>query len=522
MNFELARWWSQPRSARAGSIAALALGALAISCSGSRQNTRPVEMERVGTDKEREPAPHGPAPESPPRDKSARNVRLIAKMLRKVESVRGIRALHEVPGKTLSRHDLLERVRAHVAREVPDEAILNEGRTLKLLGFVPTEFDYKAETFKLLEAQLAGYYEPADKTMYLASDLEGELAAATLAHELVHALQDHHYDLASRSKYRKGGSDLSAATSAIAEGDATSAMMDVLMAPMGKSALEVPDALFSEQLMASMGGSKGADAPHAMRASLVAPYVYGTKFVHALRKDGGWKSVDLAWKSPPTTTEQILHVDKWKVHEPALDVPTPDAASAGAGFRCVDEDTFGELGTRLTLAEWIGSDEAAGAAEGWGGDRACLAQSGKAWTLGWHVRFDAEQKGHAKLAFDRIASALRKPGESIEYSASLRRGHVCIEREHEGPLAIAWQGADLAIVAGATTESEKGAWKSSSDCKRALGWATKTLSQKVPPPAPRAKKLTDDAGKPAPQPTDKPTPEPSRSKAEPPGAPKKL
>ena len=52
-----------------------------------------------------------------------------------------------------------------------------------------------------------------------------------------------------------------------------------------------------------------------MRTSLAAPYIYGTLFVHALRRRGGWDAVNRAWDDPPTTSEQILHVDKWLAHE---------------------------------------------------------------------------------------------------------------------------------------------------------------------------------------------------------------
>ena len=84
---------------------------------------------------------------------------------------------------------------------------------------------------KLLEAQLEGFYEPKNGTMYLASDLKGPQAQATLAHELVHALQDQKWDLRKRSDYKPGRGDESMALACLAEGDATSLMLDFLMKP---------------------------------------------------------------------------------------------------------------------------------------------------------------------------------------------------------------------------------------------------------------------------------------------------
>ena len=71
----------------------------------------------------------------------------------------------------------------------------HQGELLLGLGLVPPEFDYEEGTFRLLESQLAGFYEYRDKKMYVASDLDGPSTDQALAHELVHALQDQHYDL---------------------------------------------------------------------------------------------------------------------------------------------------------------------------------------------------------------------------------------------------------------------------------------------------------------------------------------
>jgi hypothetical protein len=102
----------------------------------------------------------GPPPSPPPPRVSAREKKLIARMLKKVSAVRGLEAKREVPGATLAREELIARVKAHVAREVPREAIRREGLVLQLLGLIPTKFDYEAETFALLEAQLAATTSP--------------------------------------------------------------------------------------------------------------------------------------------------------------------------------------------------------------------------------------------------------------------------------------------------------------------------------------------------------------------------
>ncbi len=403
----------------------------------------------------------------------SREERLIARMLKKVSEVRGLAATRTVPGVTLARDALIARVKAHVAKEVPPEAIREEGLALQLLGFVPLAFDYEAATFKLLEAQLAGFYEPADGTMYMAADLDDDNADATLAHELVHALQDQHYDLKPHSKYAPGESDRSGAFAALAEGDATSAMADVLVAraAKGKTALDLPEETFVAQVLGSVSSGPAASAPHVMRTSLVSPYIYGTLFVHALRRSGGWAAVDRAWKDLPVTTEQILHVAKWTAREPALDVKAPSFAALGEGWTVGDQDTYGELGLRLAFEEWMGTDDAAIAAGGWGGDRAVLVNgSGGRTALAIRIRYDASEPpgdGYARRAFASLARGLET---ALGRPKARDAAFACVERKQLGPLAVVRAGRDVTLIV-APTRSEAGAWGAASDCALAKRWA---------------------------------------------------
>ena len=410
----------------------------------------------------------------------AKEDRLIARMLKKVSQVRELSAKAPVPGKVLDRQSLIAKVRAHVDKEVPKSAIVNEGLALQMLGFVPTKFDYEAETYKLLEAQLAGFYEPGDKTMYRAGDLDDDAAKATLAHELVHSLQDQYWDLATRSKYTQGQDDVSGARSALAEGDATSAMMDVLLMGSGRTALDLPQSLFTEQLMTSMSSGETANEPHAMVAALVAPYVYGVQFVNTLRKEGGWSAIDKVWEDThPLTTEQILHVEKWKSHEPAEKVSDPTIAALGSGWKADDEDTGGELSMRLTLAEWMDEDRASKAAEHWAGDRQTIATNGNKAAIAWHVRYDTGRESMVGFWAQSAAASIFPVLESkMGKAATKSKDFICFERGDRGPLAIEQKNRELVWILGPTSTDPSGAWKSAGDCKLAKKWADEVIAQK--------------------------------------------
>jgi hypothetical protein len=442
-----------------------------VSCASSSSAPKPAtphdELESAGTATQAV----GVQPARPPTE--AREARLIDHMLRQVEAARGLKAERAVPGLFLSRPQLIARVKEHVSRELPAEAIRNEGLALQLFGFIPTKFDYEAAEYELLEDQLAGYYEPFDATMYMARDLEDEEANATLAHELVHALQDQRWDLETRSKYEPGAGDRGAAVSALAEGDATSAMFDVMIlraAPgSGKTAADLPDEAFVTQIRDGINRGAAATVPHVMRTSLAAPYIYGTLFVNALRRSGGWEAVDEAWNNSPTTTEQIIHVAKWRAHEPAMSVSAPSFATLGPGWKVADEDSEGELGARIAFEEWLDPAAAAAASDGWGGDRGVLVTDGPRSAFAWRLRYDpgSTKADRAAQPFATIATALEK---AFGVADMKKPGFVCRERADRGPIAMLHAGSDIIFTLGPANTADSG-WVTGGTCALASHWA---------------------------------------------------
>jgi hypothetical protein len=418
------------------------------------------------------PLPTLPTSEDPPR--STRESRLVARMLRRVVVARGLAATKSVPGVQLTRAELIARVKDHVLRELPSEAIRNEGLALQLFGFVPTRFDYEAAEYQLLEDQLAGYYEPSDGTMYMASDLGDDEATATLAHELVHALQDQHWDLERRSKYRPGDGDRSEAVSALAEGDATSAMFDVMIARAApgstRSAVDIPDEVFVQQIRQGISQGPGADAPRVMRSSLAAPYIYGTLFVNALRRRGGWAAVDQAWDGEPTTTEQVLHLDKWDAREPALKVNPPPFATLGPGWTVADDDSEGELGARIAFEEWMDPAVAAETSKGWGGDRGLLVANGDRSAFAWRLRYDEGAANDGVLAARSYATVARALDRQLGPAQARDAAFACRERTDRGPIAVARSGDDLIFVFGPARIGAS-SWLSAANCALARRWA---------------------------------------------------
>ncbi len=244
--------------------------------------------------------------------------------LRIVVQVRELEAREPVRGLRIAEQDLLEHLKRSFAREVPPHALSGTEEMLRLLAVVPRDFDYEQTVLGLLRQQLAGLYDPRLDALFVRDHLEGTELEATLYHELVHALQDQAYHLDDFSAWKEDGTDRASALSALAEGDATSAMYDGLFAVLAertgttrRTALDLSTAelLVGLDAAAEVDGDDGV--PPIVRRSLLAPYRDGLVFVQALRRRGGWKAVNDAFERPPASTEQILHLERYLAREGA-------------------------------------------------------------------------------------------------------------------------------------------------------------------------------------------------------------
>src|SRR5205814_2053342 len=87
-------------------------------------------------------------------------------------------------------------------------------------------------------------------------------------------------------------------------------------------------------------------------------------------------AVNAAFSSPPRSTEQIIHPEKYLAREQPIEVALPDLAAAlGPGWTQLRSDVLGELDLRILLEQFIDPAVAAKGAEGWGGDRFSLLES---------------------------------------------------------------------------------------------------------------------------------------------------
>lgn len=439
--------------------------AVAAGCSGAPAEVASSDVEARGSAESPAGQPQSPdrSPKATPVSPEERAIRAkVRSMLERVSLSRGLPIRREVPVRVLDRPSMLVRIRAQATKDLPPDVLASQGEALAALGLVPPDFDYVAGVFRLIEAQIAGFYVPEDGTMYLVDDLDDAEAEETLAHELVHALQDQSYDLAKLIAFSEGDSDRVTAAHALAEGDAMSAMLDVSVG----SAFAVSESALRRLLAISTSMSAvGATTPRALTSSLTAPYADGFAFVQGLRRRGGWRAVDGAYRTLPVTTEQLLHLDKLDAAEPALPVAPPSVGELGEGYRAVWNDVMGEQGLRIVLEDWAYRTTAKEGAAGWGGDRLVVARRDmggsperRLFAAGWHMKFDTANDA----------------AEVVEILKVRFGAGPCSERPEMGPFVWRARGRDVVIAAG-PYERVKGVAKSAGGCGVTARWAEAML-----------------------------------------------
>ncbi len=417
------------------------------------------------------PAPIGTSPrvaEPPPRPSASAFVEPTApiktdaddpelrKVLESVASARELSIKTRVRVTTLGRDALLEKTKKKVAEEIPAGVIDLQGEALRALALVPADYQVEEGLLKLVTARVAGFYDPDDQTMYLLDDLEEDQREETLPHELVHALQDQAFSIGPLLDYRAGESDRSTAIQLLVEGDATSAGFDIAF---GSAFAVDEDALQASFLLSTSMSEVGRQTPAVLIGSLIAPYTDGFSFAQALRKRGGWRAIDAAFKALPESTEQVLHPEKYFAGEKPVEIPVLPVVALGEGFEVALHDVNGELGLRLMLEQWTARAIAVKAAAGWGGDRYIVAR-----------KKDTTEHAFAMLTrMDTTADAAE-----LAHVLETEMGKTCNARADLGPVVVKRRHKDVLVVAGPYARKKEGL-RGSGSCETAGKWADEIL-----------------------------------------------
>jgi hypothetical protein len=315
------------------------------------------------------------------------------------EEVLAIRDLKptEVPRETIDE----EALRAYTAKSFdednPPEYVAASEVLYKALGLMPKEQSLKELYLELLGSQVAGFYDPDKKQLFVVSRT-GTVNGAdkiTFAHEYDHALQDANFSVFAEQKDLLDQTDRALARAAVYEGDATTLMVSWAGQNLTPDEFaEVQAAGTDPEAMEILSRT-----PQILVEGLLFPYTAGQAFVLPVQMSGGWKAVDALYEDMPRSTEQILHPDKYRAGEEPVAVVLPKtlATDMGKGWKASMHDTFGEFQLGVWLrASGVRSGDASSAAAGWGGDRlAVLNGPDDAWAVVMRSTWDTADDAKA-------------------------------------------------------------------------------------------------------------------------------
>ena len=282
--------------------------------------------------------------------------------------------------------------------DLPALELAGAEKSYKLLGLIPDTLDLRKFMLRLLTEQVAGYYDPETKVLYVVGT-EGtgpgavtpDMISVTITHELVHALQDQYFPLDSLEK-EHGDNDRASAVQAVIEGEAVYEQMSAMLGG-NTVAMALPGGW--DRVRQMIRDSQGtmpvfATAPMFIQETLLFPYLSGAEFVrHFKEKRPG----QLPFRPPPTSTKQVLYPDRFL---DSLDVPTRVELPKPEGGSVVYENDLGAFETRLYLFQHLGdAGIAARGAAGWEGDHYEVvktpAGAGIIWLTVWDSAVDAAQ-----------------------------------------------------------------------------------------------------------------------------------
>ena len=309
-----------------------------------------------------------------------------------------------------------DQVREYVLKQFTDSQavrdLAGEEAAYKRLGMIPDTLKLQPFLESLLEEQIVGYYDPGTKVLYIVEGAAKDMAAITITHELVHALQDQYISLDSVQKVH-GDNDRQSAAQAVFEGQAVYEQISIMLGG-SNIAINLPGGWDRIREMIREGQASMpvfAAAPRIIQETLIFPYLSGAEFYRNYKER---KPGTIIYKDMPVSTEQIIHPAAFFVNR---DNPTKVTIGALTNATEVYENDLGEFETRLFLFQHLNDqNEAVRGATGWDGDRYAVVNTPQGPGIVWLSVWDSSVE--AGEFYDLAGQAIEKRFTTKASSAS--------------------------------------------------------------------------------------------------------
>ncbi len=368
------------------------------------------------------------------------------------EEQRSLTLISPIERRFPSRDEVAVFLEAQVTEPDAVQELINAVQFYAAFDWMPADIDLPAVYLRLLQDQVAGYYDNETKhmnTITLNGAQPGDrielLEQAIYVHEFTHALQDSNFDLSrilpeDTSAPDFNGDALQAHISLI-EGDAMLMMQRFIMYITEQNPLVAVNILAASASLPG-GGQIPAGTPKILEAELISPYLDGLNFVTTLYARGGWDAVNAAYDNLPASTEHILHPQKYLDGEMPIEVTLRDSTDVlGEGWTLYFHRPFGEFNLRQYLATQLSGADVNEAATGWGGDRYQLFYNAeldqRAWVmrLAWDSPQDSEE---AMSAFEAFGTARYDTERGMNSCWSNDTDAMCLLLESDGSIMMSY------------------------------------------------------------------------------------
>ena len=295
------------------------------------------------------------------------------------------------------------RDRLNAVRTAPAvERAKREQPVLRALGVIAPDVDLSAQVKRLLSiGTVSVFYDAKANELLVRNGPVTPFVRKVIVHELARALDDQSFEL-DRPALANADDETGASFNALSEGVAKRIETRYV------NSLPEPDRKSVDAESRRLAAQVPKDLPPYVLVTYGYPYAAGPKLADALFGAGGAARVNAAFQAPPSTSEQVLHPERFLAGEGAKPVPAPGTEGA-----VVRQGSLGQLTLSLMLAEVLEPGYAEGAADGWGGDRFVAWQNGANTCVRLVVDMDNPEE-NSELG-DALADwALDRPGATVE------------------------------------------------------------------------------------------------------------
>ncbi len=343
-----------------------------------------------------------------------------------VGHIRGLEAKETIPQRTMSKSRLKDYLQDSITPEDLED-FHREERIYKDLFIIDEEADLFNGSLDSAADQIAGFYDPDTKEMYVIGSHFEPYVNYILSHEYTHALQDQHFEL-DNYLWNNYSFDESLARLSVVEGDA-SLVMTKYQADMSWEDLLLMNLDAGFTSISSITSQTGGVSSKALSTLTLFPYIQGLFFVEQIYSGRGWDGVNDLYMEPPVSSEQILHYEKYRSDELPVEISFEIPID---NFILDFSETMGEAFIQQMLDQYLGdiediqvsellsgttgvlSQEAEDAAQGWGGDR-LYHYTGSNGEILWvfYTAWDtANDNTEFDLAYDKVIEEIAYPANN--------------------------------------------------------------------------------------------------------------